>query len=117
MQQCGKEQISSWVGLAAASWRVLHRGAGTDVVASVLFTHWRHTRRVYQLLAGAVEPGKIPPEMIDVAAAIAGISITAEQKTMMLYGLEGLQKSVATIRGLKLPNSMAPAFVFKSGAR
>ena len=68
-------------------------------------------------VAGAVEPGKIPPEMIDAAAAIAGISIPAEQKTMMLYGLEGLQKSVATIRGLKLPNSMAPAFVFKSGAR
>ncbi len=30
---------------------------------------------------------KITPEMIDAAAVIAGVSLTAEQKTMMLEGL------------------------------
>jgi Asp-tRNA(Asn)/Glu-tRNA(Gln) amidotransferase A subunit family amidase len=55
---------------------------------------------------------KITPEMIDGAAAIAGISVTDEQKKMMLEGLEQLRKSYTAIRDLKMPNSVAPAFVF-----
>jgi Asp-tRNA(Asn)/Glu-tRNA(Gln) amidotransferase A subunit family amidase len=55
---------------------------------------------------------KITPEMVDAAAAIAGISVTDEQKKTMLEGLEQLRKSFAAIRDLKMPNSVAPAFVF-----
>ncbi|HEX7158200.1 MAG TPA: amidase, partial [Edaphobacter sp.] len=55
---------------------------------------------------------KITPEMIDAAAAIAGVSLTAEQKTMMLDGLTKQRDSVMAIRSLKLQNSVAPAFVF-----
>ncbi len=55
---------------------------------------------------------KITPEMIDAAAAIAGITLTAEQKSMMLDGLNSQVKSVAAIRDLHLPNSVAPAYVF-----
>jgi Asp-tRNA(Asn)/Glu-tRNA(Gln) amidotransferase A subunit family amidase len=55
---------------------------------------------------------RITPEMIDGAAAIAGISVTDEQKKMMLEGLEQLRKSYTAIRDLKMPNSVAPAFVF-----
>src|ERR1700761_352421 len=55
---------------------------------------------------------KITPEMIDSAAVIAGISVTDEQKKMMLEGLEQLRKSYTAIRDLKMPNSVAPAFVF-----
>jgi Asp-tRNA(Asn)/Glu-tRNA(Gln) amidotransferase A subunit family amidase len=55
---------------------------------------------------------KITPEMIDGAAVIAGISVTDEQKKMMLEGLEQLRKSFTAIRDLKMPNSVAPAFVF-----
>jgi Asp-tRNA(Asn)/Glu-tRNA(Gln) amidotransferase A subunit family amidase len=55
---------------------------------------------------------KITPEMIDAAAAIAGISLTAEQKTMMLDGLTKQRDSVMTIRSMKIANSVAPAFVF-----
>jgi Asp-tRNA(Asn)/Glu-tRNA(Gln) amidotransferase A subunit family amidase len=55
---------------------------------------------------------KITPEMIDAAAVIAGISVTLEQKTMMLAGLNSQRESVMAIRDLHLPNSVAPAFVF-----
>jgi Asp-tRNA(Asn)/Glu-tRNA(Gln) amidotransferase A subunit family amidase len=55
---------------------------------------------------------KISPEMLDAAAAIAGISLTAEQKTMMLTGLKSQRDSVSAIRELDIPNSVAPAFVF-----
>jgi len=55
---------------------------------------------------------KISPEMIDAAAAIAGLRLTAEQKAMMLGGLTRMRDSVEVIRSLKVPNSVAPAFVF-----
>ncbi len=55
---------------------------------------------------------KITPEMIDAAATIAGVTLTAEQKEMMLEGLGRQRDSVAVIRTMKIPNSVAPAFVF-----
>lgn len=55
---------------------------------------------------------KISPEMLDAAAAIAGISLTTEQKNLMLNGLKSQRDSVDAIRGLDIPNSVAPAFVF-----
>jgi Asp-tRNA(Asn)/Glu-tRNA(Gln) amidotransferase A subunit family amidase len=54
----------------------------------------------------------ITPEMIDAAAVIAGISVTAEQKQMMMEGLDSLRESYGAIRELKMPNSVSPAFVF-----
>jgi Asp-tRNA(Asn)/Glu-tRNA(Gln) amidotransferase A subunit family amidase len=62
--------------------------------------------------ADAHEMAKITPEMIDAAAVIAGVSLTAEQKTMMLEGLTKQRDSVAVIRTMKIQNSVAPAFVF-----
>jgi Asp-tRNA(Asn)/Glu-tRNA(Gln) amidotransferase A subunit family amidase len=62
--------------------------------------------------ANAHEMAKITSEMIDAAAVIAGVSLTAEQKTMMLEGLTKQRDSVAVIRTMKIPNSVAPAFVF-----
>ena len=55
---------------------------------------------------------KITPEMMDAAAAIAGLRLTVEQKAMMLGGLGRQRDSVEVIRSLKMPNSVAPAFVF-----
>ena len=55
---------------------------------------------------------KITPEMIDAAAVIAGISLTAEQKAMMLEGLTKQRDSVMAIRSIKLENNVPPAFVF-----
>jgi hypothetical protein len=55
---------------------------------------------------------KITPEMIDAAAVIAGVTLTAEQKTMMLDGLTKQRDSVMAIRSMKIANSVAPAFLF-----
>jgi Asp-tRNA(Asn)/Glu-tRNA(Gln) amidotransferase A subunit family amidase len=59
-----------------------------------------------------MEKPKITPEMIDAAAALAGITLTTEQKQMMLDGLNQQRDSYDAIRKLHLPNSVAPAFVF-----
>ncbi len=76
---------------------------------------------LYTLAAQAQEPAdtnqskppKITPEMIDQAAILAGIGpFTAEQKKMMIDGLVDQEGSYKAIRKLKLPNSVAPAFVF-----
>jgi Asp-tRNA(Asn)/Glu-tRNA(Gln) amidotransferase A subunit family amidase len=59
------------------------------------------------------KPPKITPEMIDQAAIIAGIGpLTDEQKMMMIDGLVDRNGSMKAIRGLHLPNSVAPCYVF-----
>jgi Asp-tRNA(Asn)/Glu-tRNA(Gln) amidotransferase A subunit family amidase len=59
------------------------------------------------------EPAKITAEMIDQAAALAGVGpFTADQKKMMLEGLNEQRGSYEPIRALKLANSVPPAFVF-----
>ncbi len=55
---------------------------------------------------------KITAEMIDHAALIAGITISDDQKSMMLDGLNTQRDDVLEIRKLPLPNSVAPAIVF-----
>ena len=58
-------------------------------------------------------PPMITDELIDQAAVMAGVGpFTAEQKQMMIDGLADQSESVQAIRKLKLPNSVAPAFVF-----
>ncbi|MGA3346598.1 MAG: amidase [Terracidiphilus sp.] len=59
------------------------------------------------------EPPKITPEMIDQAATLAGVGpFTAEQKQLMLEGLNGQRDAYEPIRALKMANSVPPAFVF-----
>jgi Asp-tRNA(Asn)/Glu-tRNA(Gln) amidotransferase A subunit family amidase len=67
---------------------------------------------VGQVTDGTPAPAEITSAMLEAAAAIAGITLTDEQKKMMLGDLNSQRKSVAAIRGLNLPNSVAPAFVF-----
>ncbi|MGA2807342.1 MAG: amidase [Terracidiphilus sp.] len=56
---------------------------------------------------------KITAEMLDQAAALAGVGpFTAEQKQMMLEGLNGQRDSYEPIRALKMANSVPPAYVF-----
>ncbi|HVU48122.1 MAG TPA: amidase, partial [Terracidiphilus sp.] len=55
----------------------------------------------------------ITAEMIDQAVAMAGLGpFTAEQKQMMLDGLNEQRGGYDAIRKLDLPNSVAPAYVF-----
>ena len=100
---------------------MLHGGAGTDVVTGcVPFTACDagQSAELKPILgAGQVDAKtdampKITPEMIDAAAVIAGISVTDEQKKMMLEGVDQLRKSFTAIRDLKMPNSVSPAFIF-----
>jgi Asp-tRNA(Asn)/Glu-tRNA(Gln) amidotransferase A subunit family amidase len=59
------------------------------------------------------KPPAITPEMIDQAAVLAVIGpFTDEQKKMMIDGLVDNNGSYKAIRKLKLPNSVAPAYVF-----
>jgi len=56
---------------------------------------------------------KITPEMLDEASALAGVGpFTAEQKKLMLEGLNDQRGSYDRIRAQNLPNSVPPAFVF-----
>ena len=54
----------------------------------------------------------ITAEMLDAAAAIAGITLTAAQRAMMLDGVIDQRKGVEAVRAMHLPNSVAPADVF-----
>jgi Asp-tRNA(Asn)/Glu-tRNA(Gln) amidotransferase A subunit family amidase len=54
----------------------------------------------------------ITPAMLDQAAAVAGISLTDEQKAMMLDGVRTQRAGLQAVRDLHLPNSVAPALVF-----
>jgi Asp-tRNA(Asn)/Glu-tRNA(Gln) amidotransferase A subunit family amidase len=65
--------------------------------------------------SGAVKPADLPKitaEMIDDAAAIAGIRIEDSQKAAMLDGLDAQREDVLTIRKLDLANAVAPSFIF-----
>jgi Asp-tRNA(Asn)/Glu-tRNA(Gln) amidotransferase A subunit family amidase len=50
--------------------------------------------------------------MLEAAAALAGVPLTAEQRAMMLDGLNQQRTSYDAIRALHIPNSVAPAYVF-----
>lgn len=54
----------------------------------------------------------ITPAMLDAAAAIAGITLSAAQKTMMLDGVRDQRAGLQAVRDMHLPNSVAPAMVF-----
>jgi Asp-tRNA(Asn)/Glu-tRNA(Gln) amidotransferase A subunit family amidase len=54
----------------------------------------------------------ITDAMIDAAAAIAGITITDDQKKLLMNGVQNQRRSVSAIRELHMPNSVAPAFSF-----
>jgi Asp-tRNA(Asn)/Glu-tRNA(Gln) amidotransferase A subunit family amidase len=57
-------------------------------------------------------PKPITSDMLGAAAALAGVPISAEQRTMMLDGLNQQRKSYDAIRALHIPNSVAPAYIF-----
>lgn len=54
---------------------------------------------------------KITEAMLEAAATLAGIHLTAEQRQMMMDGLNAQRESVAEVRKLELPNSVAPSLV------
>ena len=85
-------------------------GVTSTLLPGVLFTLAAQAQGQDSAKSG--EPAKITPEMLDQAAALIGVPLSAEQKTMMLESLNGLREGYAEIRKLKMPNSVAPAFIF-----
>ncbi len=65
--------------------------------------------------AAAEDKSKLPPitvEMLEAALAVAGLTLTTEQRKMMLEGVSGNRDGLEAIRALHLPNAVAPAVVF-----
>jgi Asp-tRNA(Asn)/Glu-tRNA(Gln) amidotransferase A subunit family amidase len=90
--------------LAACS----HAGIASALLPGVLYT-----------LAAQAQDAEKPAEsfhvtdaMLEQAATLADVPLTAEQRKTLLGRLESQRKSYEVIRKLKLPNSVAPAFVF-----
>ena len=54
---------------------------------------------------------KITDAMIEAAAAIAGVSFTPEQRTMMLEGLNSQRDGIVEVRKMHVANSVAPSLV------
>jgi len=59
-----------------------------------------------------ITPKPITNEILEAAAALAGVPLTADQRAMMLDGLNQQRKSYDAIRALHIPNSVAPAYIF-----
>jgi len=65
------------------------------------------------VLWGMAEPqGKITKDMIGIAAEIADVPIPDDLKQAMLDGLNQNKKNFEEIYKLRIPNSVAPAFIF-----
>ncbi|MHB1744804.1 MAG: amidase [Acidobacteriaceae bacterium] len=54
----------------------------------------------------------ITPEMVEQAAALAGVPLAPDQISMMLDALNRQRDGYSAIRALHMPNSIAPAYVF-----
>ena len=63
-------------------------------------------------LAATKREEKITGDMIDQAAALAGITIPPEKREAMLSKLNKQRQAYDVIRQLPLPNDVAPAFRF-----
>ncbi len=67
---------------------------------------------LYTLAQQAPQNAGVTPEMIDQAAALAGVPIEPAQRAAMVEALGEQREAYGAIRALHLPNSVAPAFVF-----
>ncbi len=61
--------------------------------------------------AAAAGLPKITEAMIEAAASIAGVSLTAEQRKVMLEGLSDQRDAIVEVRKIPLANSVAPSLV------
>ena len=86
-------------------------GLASTLFPGALYTLAAQAQQADSNGAPAEKP-KVTPEMIEQAAVIAGITVTADQAQMMLETLNHRRTTYDKIRKLHLPNSVAPAFVF-----
>jgi Asp-tRNA(Asn)/Glu-tRNA(Gln) amidotransferase A subunit family amidase len=87
-------------------------GVASPLLPGILFTLAAQAQEAAPAAKTEEQP-KITPEMIDQAAALAGVGpFPAEQKQMMLDALNDQRGGYDAIRALNLPNSVPPAYVF-----
>jgi len=88
-------------------------GIASPLLPGILYTLAAQAQDAAAPAAKSPELPKITPEMLDQAAMLAGVGpFTAEQKKMMLEGLNSQREGYDAIRALKMPNSIPPAYVF-----
>jgi Asp-tRNA(Asn)/Glu-tRNA(Gln) amidotransferase A subunit family amidase len=92
-------------------------GLASTLFPGVLYTLAAHSAPEAAAQSNEQKPAepeypKITAEMIDQAAALAGVTIPAADKAAMLEGLNEDRHGYDEIRKLDIPNSVAPAFVF-----
>jgi Asp-tRNA(Asn)/Glu-tRNA(Gln) amidotransferase A subunit family amidase len=97
-------------GFLAACTRA---GIASPLLPGILFTLAVQAEQAAPEQDKPKELPKITSEMLDQAATLAGIGpFTDDQKKLMIDGLNGQLDGYEHIRALKIPNSVAPAFVF-----
>ena len=110
------EQLSAASSFAVTRRRLLAAcsaaGLGQTLVPGALLALASQDASGQRAGAVAGSGPEITPEMIDVVAKMTGITITDEQKKMMLAGLKSQHEAVVAVREMKLPNAVAPAFHF-----
>ena len=88
-------------------------GIASPLLPGILYTLAAQAQDAAAPAAKSKELPKITPEMLDHAAMLAGVGpFNAEQKKMMLEGLNSQRDGYDAIRALKMPNSVPPAFAF-----
>lgn len=90
-------------------------GVVSPLFPGTLFTLASQAQAAQDASPATNDKPKLPPitaEMIDQAAALAGVVIAKEQKAAMLEGLTQQREGYASIRALHLANAVAPAFIF-----
>lgn len=86
--------------------REVLKAAAAAGIGSAVFS------RALSALAAEARGAGVTPEMISRAEWIAGISLTDEQRRLMLEDLAQLQKDAAALRAIPLDNAVAPALFF-----
>jgi len=91
-------------------------GITSALLPGILYTLAAQAEQAGSDTSPAGKPTELPKitvEMLDQASELAGVGpFTAEQKKMMLDGLNDQRGSYEPIRALKMANSVPPAFVF-----
>ncbi len=88
-------------------------GIASPLLPGILYTLAAQAQDATALATKPPELPKITSELLDQAAILAGVGpFTAEQKKMMLDGLNDQRRGYDAIRALKMPNSIPPAYVF-----
>ena len=89
-------------------------GLGSTLFPGALLALAAKEAEAQRSSAGDENAEKFPAitvEMIEQAATVAGVSFTEEQRKAMLDSVNGQRQSLAQVRRLSVPNSVAPSLV------